>query len=308
MFSTTLRRAIARATAKATSTTTTTSTSTTTTTTRQYLSKTNTTTTTTRRRFGGAAHHDDHHHGPTYMSTKSELPPGDWRNKPMHWDFNRKPTSEYEAFVARNLSGPDDPALKLTKGQFIVHMRRLEREELGSRMFWGRVHGMGAALAAVVFTNAYFKPFDVVNLSKQEIDYQTIFEIARINGPNYANPTSFRYRLDEFFKEHNEETVAKLPKELQEVYFKHKDEYNEQYSTLPPLIQPNENLLPAALQSQREALMKQYNLTQKEIDHVIRSCDPTTLMKQVFDVEDGAKLPAEAQVAIQFAQLQAQQQ
>lgn len=271
---------------------------------RSTKTTTNKLTKTTRRQFGG--HHDDHH-GPTYMSTKSELPKGDWRDRPMHWDFSRKPTSAYEIFVARNLTGPDDPALKLTKGQFIVHMRRLEREEFADRMFWGRVYGMSALLLAVFATNQYYKPFDVVENTQTEIKYKSIFEVARINGPDFVNPTTYRLRLDEFFKDHDPSTIAKLPKDLQDVYFKHKDEYNDTHASLPPLIQPNANLSPDTIKQQRQALMKQYNLTDKEINHIVRSCDAPELFKQAFSAKTEAELPESAKVALQVAKLHSQQ-
>jgi len=244
-----------------------------------------------KRRFGGSAH-DDHHHV-EYMSTKSELPPGDWRDKPMHWDFSVEPRSDYERFVASRLSGPDDPLLKLTKGQFIVHMRRLAREERGYAMFQGRVAVAIALFGFAYISNRYYKPFDVVNNTFTDLQYQTIFEKPLLNGPNFETPNFFRLRLDEFFADHDEATIAKLPQELQDVYNKYKDSYNENYTSQGPMFYPNNaDLSPAGLAAARAEIMSQHNLNEEELNHIITTCDPIVVIQQTMNLSSPEEVKA----------------
>jgi hypothetical protein len=228
------------------------------------------------------------------MSTHSELPAEDWRNKPMHWDFSQKPRSPYEAFVLRNLSGPEDPALKLSKGQFIVYMRHLGRESRGDEMLFKRSVILTALLASVTATNKYWPENDVITNTFTDLQYQSIFHNPLlITGVKNANPTQwqnaqqFRHRLDEFFSaDHDESTLAKLPAELQQVYHKYKDQYNDAYASQDPLFTLNTNLTPQTITQTRAALKAEHNLTDAELNAVITSCDAVPLLQQVYGVDD----------------------
>lgn len=239
---------------------------------------------TPKRSFGG--HHDEHH--VDYMSTHSELPKGDWRNKPMTWDFNRKPTSDYEAFVSSHLSGPNDPALGLTKGQFIVYMRRLHREEFGYKMYTQRFHAAWMFFTFVTAANYAwgYKVHNPVEENFTQRQFSSIFDQAPIQGPNFTMSQDFRFRLDEFFADHDESTIAKLPKDLRDLYNEKKDSYNEEYSSTPQSVQLSENLSPAGVKATKQALMAKYGLTEAEMIKIYQNCDAYALYQQMHQFDD----------------------
>lgn len=241
----------------------------------------NATTQPLKRQFGG------HHHHEETMSTHSELPPGDWRDRPMNWDFGRAPTGDYERFVLSHLTGPEDPALKLTQGQFIVYMRRLAREQFGYDMYTSYFYMAFGLFGFVVLTNKNYLNFHDVNKTTfAERQYSSIFDKPLLNGPNFEVSPHFRQRLDEFFGEHDADTIAKLPQDLQKLYNEKREDYNEKYASGPELIVLRENLSPAGITASRDALKVKFGLTDQDLKDVYESCDQYRLVQQAFGVDD----------------------
>jgi hypothetical protein len=240
----------------------------------------NRTTTVAKRQFGA-------HHEKEYMSTHSELPANDWRNKPMSWDFYKEPTSQYEEFVQANLEGPNDPALKLTKGQFIVYMRRLAREQYGYDLYTQRLFMAFGLATFVCATNThYLNARDPKEFNPTQIDYRTMFDIpSTLRGDHFKATNSFRLRMDDFFKDHDEETIAKLPKDLQDLYYKEKDEYNETYASQGDLIVTRPQLSPDAVKAKRDAVLNDNKLTALELYSIIVSCDTDVLYQQALGID-----------------------
>lgn len=235
------------------------------------------TTTQTQRRFGSG--HNEHH--VDYMSTKSELPPGDWRDKPMHWDFKRTPESPFEQFVASHLSGPDDPALKLTKGQFIVHMRRLGREEFGYEMFQTRMTAASFFLGFIYITNSHWNARDVNQFTNAEQQYLSMFDIPRIYGENFTPTNFFRLRMNDFFRDQDESVLDKLPQDIKDVYFKYKDQYNDEHGSADELFVVNEHLSPQYVNEARKSIKTTYNLSDDDLLAIFSTCSLVKLAEEM---------------------------
>eukprot|EP00461_Guttulinopsis_vulgaris_P000153 UN00153 len=167
-----------------------------------------------------------HHHHENVMPRASELPEGDWRRKPMYWNWNKIPETDYERWVVKNIPPDSKMFTELTKGEFIVHARRIWWEQIGYEMYLKRFYGMAIVMVPLVWS-AYriYTPDDPAELTFPEIQYKNIMKPSPW-AQNSTEHQSHKERLADFFADHDEEDIAKLPKNLQDLYYKHKDEYN----------------------------------------------------------------------------------
>lgn len=172
-------------------------------------------------------HYYHAHHGPNVMSRESELPVGDWRRKPMTFNWTRMPETNYERWIHANVQRHEKYFSHLTKGEFIVHMRRLAIEQRGNVNMWYRALTFMMMMGPMALCSySYWTPEDPKEYSFEERQYMNILKAAPLIGPSSQLHKSHQERLVDFFAEHDEEDIAKLPKGLQEVYYKYKDEYN----------------------------------------------------------------------------------